>query len=296
MLPVHLPPAPPRNVTVRPGTFDATISWDPPATTARTPVTGYAAGFRPKGEDRWTWVSVDTTKRTAKVNFEERAWKDVPVSTDIDVRVIATSDAGYGAPATTDFRLDYRLPEFTNMPKTVPPQTWVPLFERRGIPEPSLNARGPGCTITRARYLIFIGPGKCEVSYRIDDHKGNYIRWIAGPEITVEAGANRAPGVRELNMVNITFADKEARPDARSRDTLQDLIGPDIEAVHMYTMVPGNVARALTEQRESAVRNALRDWTDRYLYTSRSPIQQSGLPEGNGNLMRIGYIRKPKGD
>ena len=131
-----------------------------------------------------------------------------------------------------------------------------------------------------------------EVSYRIDDHKGNYIRWLADLKTTVDVGAPRAPGVRELDMVNITFAEKEARPDARSRDILQDLVGPNIEAVHMYTMVPGNVPRALTEQRESAVRTALRDWTDRYLYSSRSPIQQSGLPEGNGNLMRIGYIRK----
>ena len=292
MLPVHLPPAPPRNVTVRPGTFDATISWDPPATSARTPVTGYAAWIRPKGEDRWTRVSVDPTKRTARVSFEDRAWKDVPVSTDIDVRVAATNDAGYGAPTTTDFRLDYRLPEFTELPETVPPQSWVPLFERRGIPEPSLTTRGPGCTITRGRFLIFIGPGKCEVSYRIDDHKGDYIRWLADLKVTVEEGAPRAPGIRELDMVNITFADKEARPDARSRDILNDLIGPDIEAVHMYTMVPGNVPRALTEQRVNAVRNALKDWNERYLYTSRSPIQQSGLPEGNGNLMRIGYIRR----
>ena len=292
MLPVHLPPAPPRNVTVRPGTFDATISWDPPATTARTPVSGYAAWIRPKGEDRWTRVNVDPTKRTAKVSFADRAWKDVPVSTDIDVRVAATNDAGSGAAATTDFRLDYRLPVFTELPETVPPQSWVPLFERRGIPEPSLTTRGPGCTITRARYLLFIGPGKCEVAYRIDDHKGDYIRWGSDLKVTVEEGAPRAPGIRELDMVNITFADKEARPDARSRDILNDLVGPDIEAVHMYTMVPGNVPRALTEQRINAVRNALRDWTDRYTYASRSPIQQSGLPEGDGNLMRIGYIRR----
>ena len=93
-------------------------------------------------------------------------------------------------------------------------------------------------------------------------------------------------------MFNITFVDKEARPDTRSRELLKDLVGPDIEAVHIYEMVPGKVPRPLVGQRESEVRKALRAWSDRSSYVSRSPIQQSGLPEGDGDLLRIGFIRK----
>ena len=292
MLPVNLFPAMPRNVSVQPGAFEATITWDPPPTTARTPVDGYSVAVRPKGEREWTWLRVDSAARTARLSFEDRKWRDVPIDENIDVRVSAYNEAGRGGWAATDFRLDYRLPEFTNIPDVVPPQSWVPLFERRGNPDVSLQTRGSGCSITRARFLLFIGPGPCEVTYRIDDHLGNYVRWVTAFKVKVEEGADRPSRVSKLEMFNITFVDKEARPDTRSRELLEDLVGPDIEAVHIYEMVPGKVPRPLVSQRESEVRKALRAWSDRSPYVSRSPIQQSGLPEGDGDLLRIGFIRK----
>ena len=295
MLPVHLPPLPPRDIKVKADAFEATITWDAPPTTERRPVTGFIAYIRPKGESKWTRVPVDFAKRTAKVSFEERAWKEVPIGTDIDVRIASTNEAGRGW-ASTDFRLDYRLPEFTSVPDVVPPQSWVPLLQRRGNPDMQMLTRGQGCSITRARYLLFTGPGGCEVIYRIDDHLGNYVRWATAYKVKVEEGAERSGRVRELDMVNITFVDGQPQADARSREILKELVGPDVEAVHMYDMKPGKVSVALVNQRQSYVRTTLQAGGERRSYVSSSPITTSGLPDGDGNLMRIAYIRKGRVD
>ena len=293
MLPVHLPPLPPRDIKVKADAFEATITWDAPPSTERRPVDGYIAYVRPEGEREWTWVRVDNATRSARVTFEDRAWKDVPLGKDIEVRIGSANEAGRGW-ASTDFRLDYRAPEFTRVPDVVPPQSWVPLLERQGNPEPRMLTRGTACSIARGRFLLFIGPGRCEVEYRIDDHRGNYVRWVPALKVQVEEGAERSGQVRKLDLVNITFVEGSRTPDARSRALLEDLSGPEVEALHIYRMRPGKVPVSLVDQRESYVGTALGAWGDRRALTSWSPIEQSGLPEGDGDLIRIGYIRKSR--
>ena len=60
--------------------------------------------------------------------------------------------------------------------------------------------------------------------------------------------------------------------------------------------LPGKVPRPLVSERWTVVLTALKANGSRREYASFSSIATSGLPEGDGNVVRIGVIRKPKDD